>query len=110
MKKRQSPKLERPCSPKLVHFISTSICIKFLSQFYFLTPWTTVHGLKEKLKQTRKGKISETREAMPNKIGLHAFYINLYLHGFFEPALFFDYIVHDLKGKFGSRFGCFAGK
>ena len=34
--------------------------------------------------------ISETGDATPTKIGLHAFNINLYLHEFFEPILFFD--------------------
>ena len=29
--------------------------------------------------------ISETRQATPTKIGLHAFDINPYLHEFFEP-------------------------
>ena len=29
--------------------------------------------------------ISETREATPTKIGVHAFDINSYLHEFFEP-------------------------
>ena len=29
--------------------------------------------------------ISETREVTPTKIGLHACYINPYLHEFFEP-------------------------
>ena len=29
--------------------------------------------------------ISETRMAMPTKIGVHAFDIKLYLHDFFEP-------------------------
>ena len=33
-------------------------------------------------------KISETGEAPPTKIGLHACYINLYLHDYFEPILF----------------------
>ena len=41
----------------------------------------------------RKGKlaifegssISETKEAPPTKIGVHAFDINLYLYEFFEP-------------------------
>ena len=31
--------------------------------------------------------ISETREAMPTKIGVHALGINPYLHEFFEPIL-----------------------
>ena len=31
--------------------------------------------------------ISETRKTMPTKIGVHAFYINPYLHEFFEPIL-----------------------
>ena len=29
--------------------------------------------------------VSETREATPTKIGVHAFDINSYLHEFFEP-------------------------
>ena len=29
--------------------------------------------------------ISETGEVMPTKIGVHACYINTYLHEFFEP-------------------------
>ena len=29
--------------------------------------------------------ISEIREATPTKIGVHACYINAYLHEFFEP-------------------------
>ena len=39
---------------------------------------------------------------MPNKIGLHAFHVNLYLHEFFELSLFFSpwTIVDGLKGKF----------
>ena len=38
----------------------------------------------------KKAKNSEIREASPTKIGLHAFHVNLYLHEFFEPILFFD--------------------
>ena len=33
----------------------------------------------------KEGKISETREATPTKIVVHAFDINLYLHKFFRP-------------------------
>ena len=53
-------------------------------------------------------KISETGEATPTKIGLHAFQVNPYLHEFFEPILFFDPhgIAHGPKGKFGH----FGGK
>ena len=29
--------------------------------------------------------ISETEETMPTKIGVHACYINAYMHEFFEP-------------------------
>ena len=43
--------------------------------------------------------ISETEEAMPTKINLHAFQANLCLHEFFEPILFFD--PRGLKGNFG---------
>ena len=31
------------------------------------------------------GNISETEKTTPTKIGLHVFYINPYLHEFFEP-------------------------
>ena len=31
--------------------------------------------------------ISETGKATPTKLGVHAFYINAYLHEFFEPIL-----------------------
>ena len=31
--------------------------------------------------------ISETKEATPTKIGVHAYDINSYLHEFFEPIL-----------------------
>ena len=46
---------------------------------------------------------SETRETTPTKIGFYAFHVNLYLHEFFEPILFFD--PHGLyspwsEGKF----------
>ena len=50
---------------------------------------TKVHGPKEKFgcfKGKQKG--SKIREAMPTKIGLHAFPINLYLHEIYEPILF----------------------
>ena len=33
--------------------------------------------------------VSETKEATPTKIGVHAFDINPYLHEFFEPILFY---------------------
>ena len=38
----------------------------------------------------KRGKISETEEAMPTKFGFHAFQVNLYLQKSFEPILFFD--------------------
>ena len=48
-------------------------------------------GNLAKFEGKQKGtKISETKEATPTKIVLHAFHVNLYLHEFFEPILFFD--------------------
>ena len=40
---------------------------------------------------------------MPTKFGFHAFHVNLYLHEFFEPILFFDPMDYSpcLKGNFG---------
>ena len=43
---------------------------------------------REKLAVLKANKISKTGEAMPTKIGLHAFQITLYLHEFFELNLF----------------------
>ena len=40
---------------------------------------------KGKLTVFESSNISETRQAMPTKIGVHACYINPYLHEFFEP-------------------------
>ena len=42
------------------------------------------------LKANEKGAKSPKLEATPTKIGLHAIRVNLYLHEFFEPILFFD--------------------
>ena len=42
---------------------------------------------KGKLTVFESSNISETGQAMPTKIGVHACYINSYLHEFFEPIL-----------------------
>ena len=42
---------------------------------------------REKLAVFESTNISETGEVMPTKIGVHACYINTYLHEFFEPIL-----------------------
>ena len=42
-------------------------------------------GRKGNLAVFESSSISETREAMPTKIGVHACDINPYLHEFFEP-------------------------
>ena len=42
-------------------------------------------GRKGNLDIFKSSSISETGEAMANKIGVHACYINPYLHEFFEP-------------------------
>ena len=69
-----TPKPERPHPPKLVcmHFTSSSTCINFLNR-------------KGNLAVFESSNISEMREATPTKIGVHACYINVYLHEFFEP-------------------------
>ena len=46
---------------------------------------------KENLAVFESTGISETGEAVPTKIGVHACYINPYLHECFEPILI-DYI------------------
>ena len=58
------------------------------------SPWSE----REIWLNLKRSKISETGEAMPTKFGFHAFQVNLYLHEFFEPFLFFDPhgIVHGL--------------
>ena len=60
---------------------------------------------KGKLAIFESSNISETGEAMPTKIGVHAFDINPYLHKFFEPIPIHSIfslpwtIVHGPKGK-----------
>ena len=44
-------------------------------------------GRKGKMVVFESSDISETREVMPTKIGVHVCYINIYLHDFFEPIL-----------------------
>ena len=47
-------------------------------------------------KQTKESRISETEEATPTQIGLHAFQITLYLHEFFE-LIFWPPLTSILK-------------
>ena len=80
-----SPKLERPCPPKLVCMHLTSIptawiLSRFQSITFFWWPWTVRKG---NLAIIESSNISKTREAMSTKIGVHAFDINPYLHDFF---------------------------
>ena len=50
-----------------------------------------VHGPKIGLWTMDHGKLDQNQKIGPwTKIGLHAFHVNLYLHEFFEPILFFD--------------------
>ena len=101
----ESLKPKEPHPPKLdcMHFTSTSTCMNFLSQIYFLTPMDYSPLSEGKfwpfLKGNKMEPNLETKGAMPTKIGLHVFHINLYLHEFFELILFFD--PHGQKGKFG---------
>ena len=44
---------------------------------------------KGNLTKFETSNIAKTRKAMPTKIGLHAFHINLYLHEYFESILIF---------------------
>ena len=57
---------------------------------------------KGKLTVFESSNISETRQATPTKIGVHAFGISPYLHKFFEPIpinKFFDDHVYSMVGK-----------
>ena len=73
-----SPKLEKSRPPKLVqmHVASILICINFLSRFQSIKFFDD-HGLKSmvgkrNLAVFESGNISETRETMPTKNGVHA--------------------------------------
>ena len=121
-----SPKPERLRPPKLVcmRFTSTSNCMNFLSQFYFLTPMDYSPWFEGKFwpfwRQTKKEQNlwNQNSHAHQNwfacvshqpliawifwansifwpPFGAHAFHINLYLHKFFEPILFSD--SHGLR-------------
>ena len=56
--------------------------IKFFDDHGY-SPWSE-REIRPFLKSSN---ISETRMATPIKIGVHAQYIDLYLHNFFEPIL-----------------------
>ena len=86
-----TPKLEKSRPPKLVymHVISTPTCMNFLSRFRLIKFFDDhglyiVHGEKGKFGRFGGSSISKTGRVMPTKIGLHACYINLYMHDFFE--------------------------
>ena len=69
-------------NPYLHEFFEVILSIKFFDD----------HGLlsmvgKGNLAVFESSNISETRMATPIKIGVHAQYIGLYLHDFFEPIL-----------------------
>ena len=64
--------------------------MNFLSQFRSIKFFDDhglyiVHGRKGKISVFESSSISETGEALPTKIGVHACDINPYLHEFFEP-------------------------
>ena len=83
-----SLKPERLRPLKLVCMYETSIytCMNFLSQFRSIFFLMTMDR-KGKLAVFEDSSISETEEAPPIKIGVHAFDINAYLHEFFELIL-----------------------
>ena len=84
-----SPKPERPRPPKLMcmHLTSIPTCINILSRFRSIKFFHD-HGQKGKFSHVfEHSNISETGEATPTKIGVHALYINPYLHEFFELIL-----------------------
>ena len=79
-----SPKPERPHLPKLVcmHVTSIPTCMNFLGRFRSIKFFDD-HGLY--LAVFEGSSISKTGEATRAKIGVHACYINPYLHEFFGP-------------------------
>ena len=82
LKGAKSPKPEGPCPPNLVcmHVISTSTCINFLSQFYFLSPMDySPWSEREIWPKMKRSEISETGEAMPTKLYVHAFHSSNYM-------------------------------
>ena len=57
--------------------------------------------------QAKRSKISETGEAMPTKIGFHAFYVNLYLHEFLSRFYFLTpppWTLHVIKNMYWDKF------
>ena len=57
---------------------------------HFLRQAKRSHNFNTGERQAKRSHNSDTGEAMPTKIVLHAFYVNLYLHEFIEPIPFFD--------------------
>ena len=72
-------------------FYSLTTWTMFKVDSIFWPPWTwfkrEIHVLAV-LKANENGAKSP-KLAYPQKIGLHAFHVNLYLHEFIEPTLFF---------------------
>ena len=64
----------------------------YLHEFFELILFFDPHGLKGSFGhfegKRKSGKISKTGEAMPTKIGLHAFQVNLYLPKFLSRLYF----------------------
>ena len=98
----KSSKPERPRQPKLVcmHYTSTPTCMNFWANSNwsnFLTPMDynyIVHGPKGKFGQIWKLFYLWNQRGYMNQNWFACIYINLYLHEFFEPILFFD--LHGL--------------
>ena len=84
--KQQRIKLTVCCTVQMLEFLYLHEFLSRLQSNNFFDD----HGLKP---MARKGNsavfessnISETGQAMPTKIGVHACYIKPYLHGFLEP-------------------------
>ena len=76
----------------------TSTCFFW---FYCLTLWTNGPWSKRKIWQfwmkMKRSKMSKSEEAMLTKLDAHEYLLNLYLHEFFEPILFFDPIDYNIS-------------
>ena len=101
-----NPKLEKWHQPKLVcinysYLLAWIYWVDFI-QFYILTPMDYSPWFKRKIWPNLKTLKLERPHQL--KVGVHSYFVNIYLHEFFEPIPFDSMfwppwiIVHGLKG------------
>ena len=100
--KRSHNSETRETTPTKIGFHAFQVNL-YLHEFFESILFFDPHGLWSEgkiwpfLEANKRSHNSKTKKTTPTKIGFHAFHVNLYLHEFFEPILFFDPIQYWLQ-------------